>query len=270
MNQRWNLGRTSSRPAGEPIRTQEYDVSTIEDDTTPKLFIREHHYLATLPPTRARFGLYHRGELAGVAIFSPPVRDATLAILPGSPADNYVLSRFVLLDEVPGNGETWFLGRCFAQLRAAGALGVVSFSDPFPRTSARGRVVFPGHVGTIYQAHNGVYLGRTRPDELRLLPDGSALHRRTLAKIRKLERGSSPAIGRLVAHGADRLLDGEDPGEWLDYWLPRLTRAVRHPGCHKYAWTLQRRHRRTLGTSRQYPKHEKENSNQLPRLVGIE
>jgi hypothetical protein len=82
------------------------------------------------------------------------------------------LGRLVLLDEVPGNGETWFLGRCFACLRREGLAGVVLFSDPCRRLNREGVQVFGGHVGTVYQAHNAVYLGRGTPRTLALLPDG--------------------------------------------------------------------------------------------------
>jgi hypothetical protein len=256
-NQRWREGRSSSRPAGEPIRTDEYEVASIESDRVAKSFVLFHHYSATYPAARERFGLYRHGELVGVAVFSQPSNNATLAIFPGTPRESYELGRFVLLDEVPGNGETWFLARCFEQLRARGAVGVVSFSDPFPRATAAGRRVFPGHVGTIYQASNAVYLGRARAEKLLLLPDATTLHRRTLAKIVSGEKGSHYAVEKLVAQGADPL-GAQDPREWLAYWLPRLTRSLHHPGNHKYAWTLQRRHRRALGASQPYPKLHQE------------
>src|SRR5206468_2839829 len=89
-----------------------------------------------------------------------------------SPTAAVELGRFVLLDEVAGNGETWFLARCFEQLRGR-VVGVVSFSDPIPRTAINGREVFPGHIGGIYQAFNGRCLGRGTPRTLRLLPDGT-------------------------------------------------------------------------------------------------
>ena len=31
-----------------------------------------------------------------------------------------------------------------------------------------------------------------------------------------------------------------DAAAWLRAWLPRLTQPLRHPGCHKYAWALDR------------------------------
>ena len=155
MNQRWRRSRASFR--SDTIRTAEYDVAAIPDDTTARAFVVTHHYSASYPAARFRFGLYHRGTLAGVAVFSHPCNDRVLtSIFPGPATASIDLGRFVLLDAVPGNGETWFLGRCFELLRQADIRGVVSFSDPFPRETVAGDLFFGGHVGTIYQAHNGL------------------------------------------------------------------------------------------------------------------
>ena len=65
-----------------------------------------------------------------------------------------------------------------------------------------GRVVLPGHVGVVYQALGATYTGRGRSQTLRLLPDGSALSGRAVAKIRSGERGWRYAVEQLVAAGA--------------------------------------------------------------------
>ncbi|HEX7095667.1 MAG TPA: hypothetical protein VF183_07275 [Acidimicrobiales bacterium] len=155
------------------------------------------------------------------------------------------LGRFILHEEVGFNGETWFLARIFEMLEGRIA-GVVSFSDPVPRTRIDGTIVMPGHKGTIYQAHNGVYLGRGRKDTLWLLPDGRALSRRTFQKIRAGERGWLAATDQLVRYGAEALTADADAWErsaWLDHWMRKLTRRFKHPGNHKYAWTIGRRNR---------------------------
>jgi len=103
---------------------------------------------------------------------------------------------------VKGNGESWMLARAFELLRREGIVGVISFSDPAPRTTASGARVFKGHVGTVYQALNGTYLGRARRSTLRLLPDATVLHNRALAKLRKRERGWRYVAKLLEQHGA--------------------------------------------------------------------
>jgi hypothetical protein len=253
MNQRWRSRRSCYRPNGEVICTREYEIAAISRDGEAREFIEEHHYSRSYPAARFRFGLYRHGELTGVAVFSHPCNDAVLTTVFRCPVLAAVeLGRFVLLDDVPANGETWFLARCFELLKHADLIGVVSFSDPVPRRSVSGQIIHPGHVGTIYQAFNGRYLGRGASRTILLLPDGSVLNSRTVQKIRRLERGWKYAAALLEKFGADPLND--DPNLWLDRWLPALTRRLRHPGNHKYAWPLQKSARKWLPLSLPYPK----------------
>ena len=159
--------------------------------------------------------------------------------------DGLELGRFVLLDEVPGNGETWFLGRAFRFLRQEGFAGVVSFSDPCLRTNQHGELVFGGHVGWIYQGHNAVYLGRGRARRLKLLPDGSILSPRAMQKVRASEKGVGYVVRRLCSFGATtpESWEPEDLTAWLNHWTDPaqgLCRHVHHRGNHKYAWSLSR------------------------------
>ncbi|WP_461097808.1 Mom family adenine methylcarbamoylation protein, partial [Streptomyces bullii] len=87
--------------------------------------------------------LRQQASLCGVAVFGVPVSTAVLTKpLPGLRPykESLVCSRFVLLDECPGNSESWFLARCFDALLADGVRGVVSFADPVPRRTASGRL----------------------------------------------------------------------------------------------------------------------------------
>jgi hypothetical protein len=251
--QRWREGRESYRPAGEPIATHRYEVAPIADDTTAKRFVLEHHYSGSYPAARFRFGLYRGGALEGVAVFSVPSNPLTFACLPGVPDESIELGRLVLLDRVPANGESWFVARCFEELRREGLVGVVAFSDPVPRTRRDGSLVFPGHLGTIYQASNAAFLGRSKPDTLRLFADGSVLHRRAIAKLRNGERGQRNVVRLLERHGAPMPHRSEDVREWATRWARELTRPIKHAGNLKYAWTLRRRDRRRL-VSLPYPK----------------
>lgn len=250
--QRWRGGRASYRPAGETIPTHRYDVEELASDTEARAFVVAHHYSRSYPAARRRFALRRGAELVGVAVFSVPTNPRTLSCLP-EPTSSADLGRFVLLDDVEANGETWFLGRCFERLRREGFTGVVSFSDPMVRTTAAGVQLSPGHVGTIYQAHNACFLGRAKRDTLHLLPDGQVFSSRAMAKIRRRDRGWRYAAAQLEAVGATPLTDDEDAAAWLARWLPQL-RRVRHPGNFKYAWTLARRDRKHLPASLPYPK----------------
>jgi len=249
--QRWRARRDAYRPAGETIDTRAHEVAAIPDDRTAKAFVLAHHYSASYPAARWRFGLFRGAELLGVAVFSVPANDRALACFRGPATE---LGRFVLLDSVAANGETWFLARCLDELRRKGLAGVVSFSDPAPRTRADGSVAFGGHVGTIYQASSAVYLGRSKAEPKRLFADGATIHNRALAKIRDRSRGWEYAAALLERAGADPLGTEQDPRAWLARWLPALTRPIKHPGNHKYAIPLERAARRALPQSLPYPK----------------
>jgi hypothetical protein len=252
--QRWRNGRDFYRPAGEAFDPRAHDVAEIPDDTTARAFVVAHHYSRSYPAARRRFGLYARGQLVGVAVFSVPMTPAALRPLP--PEASLELGRFVLLDDVKANGESWFFARCREALARDGFAGVVAFSDPMPRRAADGTVVLPGHVGTIYQASNAVYLGRATARTLHLLPDGTVVSPRALQKIRAGERGWRYAVAQLEAHGATPLAG--DPRAWLREQLPRVARTVRHQGNHKYAIGLARAGRRALRDVRglPYPKND--------------
>jgi hypothetical protein len=254
FSQRWRERRESYRPAGEPINPRLYEVAELGGDREPKEFILAHHYSASYPSARARFGLFTEGQLVGAAVFSHPCNDRVLtSVFPLSPLESVELGRFVLLDSVPANGESWFLARTFECLRRKGLAGVVSFSDPVPRTAADGTIVHRGHLGICYQATAATLLGKTAPRTVRLLPDGSVLNERAIQKIRSGEQGWQYAAALLEKFGSEPApTNGRE--DWLRSWLPRLTRSLRHSGNYKYAWSLQRSARRFLPDSLPYPK----------------
>jgi hypothetical protein len=262
MNQRWHTGRDRYRPPGEVINTREYDVEPIASDSVARDFVCRHHYSASFPAARWRHGLYRSGELVGVAVFSVPMSKAVITgTFKGLEFNDGVeLGRFVLLDEVPGNGETWMLGRCFDLLKREGIAGVVSFSDPMPRTNECGETVFGGHLGTIYQAFNGRYLGRGRKRALRMLPDGRVLSERSISKVYAMARGEDTrktsgwmgVVEQMMRYGAPGH-EGDLKG-WMDWCLANLTRVVKHPGNHRYAWGLLKSVRKALPLGMAYPK----------------
>lgn len=252
--QRWRSRRDSYRPAGEPIRTASYEVAEIMTDTEARAFVEAHHYEGSYPAARFRVGLYRRGELVGVAVLSQPPSQAALeAALPFPGENRAELGRFVLLDDVPANGESWFLARVFELAARDGFAAIVAHSDPEPRRSAAG-IIFPGHLGVIYQATNARYVGRTARRTRRMLPDGAVLSDRLLSKLRAKERGWRAGVELLVAYGAPA-----PSGEWRP-WLSSAVHAVtvpfRHGGNHRYLWALDRRLRRRLPEGVAYPKFQ--------------
>jgi hypothetical protein len=279
--QRWERRERYRRPAYEKINPRDYEVALIPDDTTAKAFVVEHHYAQSYPAARARGGLYHRGQLVGVAVVNQPMNekvvdpfqpwaplvgphleDGTFTSggednrlrLPWDPQECAELGRFVLLKEVPGNGESFFLARLFELLRSQGYRGIVSFADPVERFTLDGRKVKPGHVGYIYQATNAVLKGRSTKRTLHVLPDGRVFSPRSMQKVRAFERNWQSAAEELQRFGAPPLTERDDGRAWLATWLPRLTRRLRHPGNYRYLFGLTPEVRRRLPVSDPYPK----------------
>jgi hypothetical protein len=252
--QRWRDRRSSYRPAGETIDRSRYEVAPIPDDTTARRFILEHHYSGSYPNARFRFGLYWSELLVGVAVFSHPVNDCIFDVFGGDRRECLELGRLVLLDAAPANAESFFIAQCFGLLRLQGIRGVVSFSDPVRRTTADGRLVLAGHVGTIYQATNAVYTGTSKGRNRLLLPDGTLLHERALAKIRARDSRWESAAKPLILAGAKPLLAHEDAAAWVKRWAARLCRPLHHSGNHRYLFGLDRQMKKHLPPSLPYPK----------------
>lgn len=274
-SQRWRDRRSSYRPNGEPINPLEYSVAELPK-LIAKAFVERHHYSGSYPAARERFGLYHFAELVGVAIFSQPPSEAVLAKLPCERLAGVELGRFVLLDSVPANGESWFLARCFELLLADGYEALISHSDPAPRrapaapgsaSGSIGKLIMPGHVGLIYQATNAVYCGRTKPTKLVMLPDATVFSARSMTKIRQRERGYGNDVAKLVHFGAPPPTRADVAGHerGMRDWMWRAIDAVcwraKHPGNHRYIWAIDRRLRRDVAklaqlteTETTYPK----------------
>lgn len=245
--QRWHGGRHSWRHIRDGgFNARHYEVEALADTELGKEFVLAHHYARSWPAVTAQFGLYNIAggvrRLSGVAAFGVPVGEAVLKnplpeLRPYT--ESLVCLRFVLLDECPGNAESWFLARCFDALLTAGVRGVVSFADPVPRRTASGVLIMPGHVGTIYAATNALYTGRGTARTVKVLPDGMVFHDRAAQKIRRQEQGHEYAIAQLVAHGAPAPRPGCNPAQWLREALPAANvRNARHRGPHRFVYRL--------------------------------
>ena len=246
-SQRWRERREAWRRTGETIDPRRFGVEVLDREVA-RAFVERHHYAGTFVAARLSVGLFRsRGafwapELVGVAAFSVGPQPAAIPRWTGRPASEGVeLGRLVLLDDVEANGETWFLSRAFGVLAVElpEVRAVLSYSDPVPRSTLDGRVVTPGHVGEVYQAFGGRYVGRSGSRLLHLDAEGRALSPRSLSKVRLGERGASAAYDDLVARGAPRIRPGEAPAAWVERVLREGPfRPVRHPGNHAYVWPV--------------------------------
>ncbi len=227
-----------------------------------RAFVKQHHYSGTCSVASQIYGLYEEDELIGVAILGiPPGRLVLPSVFPDLVPYTQCLelSRFVLLDRAPANSESWFLARVWELAARTDLCGIVSFSDPVIRLNADGVPICPGHVGTIYQAANATYLGKSQARNFYQLPDGQLLHPRMLQKIKKGDKGWQYAEKRLVLAGARPRLASEDPSVWLQQALREAGAfTIRHSGLHRYAFRIGERRRfiRLGKPSYPYPKRD--------------
>jgi hypothetical protein len=256
-DQHWSEGRSYYVMPSVPLRTRDYEVERLEGRKQAAAFLAAEHYLKRLGGMRFGYGMYRHGRLVGVAVFGPGSSNRTLTnVFGGTHRDSCELLRLAVHASVGFNGCSWLLARSFADLKARepALRGVLSHSDPVMRTRLDGTILTCGHVGTCYQASNAALLARTKARLIRLLPDATTLSERTLQKIRSRDKGWRSGVRLLCSHGADEPRLGADLRDWLDFWLPRLTRLARHPGCFRYAWSFRPDERPLPANPWAYPK----------------
>ena len=135
-------------------------------------FVKQNHYSKTYPGgIDYSFKLNYQSELGGACLFGYMAGNAKAScILEGYEDQNKYreLMRLVLLDKVPKNSESKFIGWCIRWLKKnTDLLALISFADP----------KF-GHSGTIYKASNWTYCGLQKQDRPRLIIDGIEIHPR--------------------------------------------------------------------------------------------
>ncbi|TAL36823.1 MAG: hypothetical protein EPN98_04255 [Phenylobacterium sp.] len=270
--QRWRERRQSYRPQREPLDPRRYGVVRLSGTAEARGFIVRHHYSGSYPVAIAAYGLMEArrnrsAELVGVAVFSVPVQPRAADAYGASGARSCDLGRFLLLDHVPGNAETWFLRRALAGLGQdkTGNDGrplysvCLAYSDPVPRVDRDGHVTFAGHYGGIYAASSALYLGRATARTLWLADDATVISSRALMKLKHGDSGARYAYETLRRHGAPPLAAGETGGAYIERALrDGPFRRLRHRGNHVYAFpcgstTTRRAVRSRMGTALPYP-----------------
>lgn len=235
-------------------------------------FVKTHHYLKGLGENiRFVYGMWHKPtkQLVGVAAFgSPPYVHVLPSSFPHLEDITQVgseLTRLVLLQGVPQNGESWFVGAALKDMRERqDQRAVISFSDP--------KV---GHAGGIYKSLEAGYTGTSRArkgwvylddgtpvtenDKSKLMaacPIHRASYRKRLSRLQRqglpekeIKRrlkgqcgsgksisGWEKAIKRFEEHGAPPYRKGTCLGEWRDTVLPLIAAESEMPGKHRYLW----------------------------------
>ena len=252
--QRWRDGSSRFVPPDAVFDPSGHGVEEIRREDAARL-LAEHHYLSTCPVAVKAYGLYHKSgvspaTLVGCAVFGMPASQATVTVRTGLPADaGLELTRFVAIDSVAFNGESYFIARALKALAAArpSLVAIIAHSDPTPRIDRNGRWSHRGHIGQIYQASNALYLGRARARWMHIAADGAVLPDRLFSKIRRGGIGADGAERRLVGMGAPERPRYLDRTTWLAQALTcgAFTRAL-HPGVHAYVLPVGSQARRTL------------------------
>lgn len=247
-SQRWRDRRDAYVPNTSLIDASEYGVEIVPCMGVAKPFVLEHHYSGSFPASRLSVGLFRRtgvapSRLVGVATFSQPMNNACVPNHTGLPDHRLgaELGRLVLLDEVAGNGETWFLSRAFRALRREKPTieAVISYADPMIRIDADGRTIKPGHVGQVYAVMGAAYRGRATARSETMTPDGQVFSDRDLSKIRTGETGCRYATEEMMSRGARRPRRDEDPRAWLKALYDEgFLSKRRNPGNHAYSFEL--------------------------------
>lgn len=165
------------------------------DKQMVKEFIENNHYAHKIPQAvKYRFGLYYQNILKGIVIFSIPANMYTITSIfkNENQSIGIELSRLFTYDDTPKNFESYCLSKCFNYIKQNSNYDViVSYADPNFN-----------HVGYLYQALNGIYLGETAP-EIRYLYNGQLLTRRSLG--RKRDDTEANHAKRIMLDGAEKI-----------------------------------------------------------------
>ncbi|NLL02397.1 MAG: hypothetical protein GX265_05200, partial [Mollicutes bacterium] len=133
---------------------ENYIVKRI-DMTTAKEYICKNHYTKGCHNApNPCYGLFDKDTLIGVLMFAQPCSENVRSSIWGKEYKNRVieLHRLHILDITPRNTESWFISKCIKLLSIdkPEVRGIISFADSTE-----------GHNGTIYQASNFYYIGKT-------------------------------------------------------------------------------------------------------------
>lgn len=165
------------------------DVRPVSHQTAA-LVVAEAHYIGKLGSTSVALGMYIDDVLAGVLTYGTiPGPNAAAICGPDHRLSVMELTRLALYDWAPRNSESWFIGHTFRwmQHNRPDVHVLISYAEEAV-----------GHVGTIYQATNWTYTGKSSGDVVWLCNDGRKMHPRTTGWDKsKLPAGKwSPSSGK--------------------------------------------------------------------------
>jgi hypothetical protein len=163
-------------------------MKTVDYDTA-KLYIEKNHYSHKIPQAvKYRFGFYYEDQLVGCCIYSVPANCHCISCLFDNESQQICieLSRFYGEDITCKNFESYCISKTFESLKNKYDL-ILSYADSYFK-----------HVGTIYQALNFLYLGKTAP-EIRYFYNNQLITRRALGRGKTTEKEDKEKLLNLGA-----------------------------------------------------------------------
>lgn len=125
---------------------EQYSIKRITYSQAMDIVV-SRHYLHRKCPCSVAFGLFHGDEIKGVICYGTPSSAPLRSGIAGDDEKLNVieLTRLWVCDSAPKNSESYLIGNT---LKKCGKEIVVSFAE-----------IDQGHIGTVYQATNWIYLG---------------------------------------------------------------------------------------------------------------
>ena len=175
---------------GDPnsvVEMDNIDSSRIEMQEIPhklaKDIIIKNHYSHTFPAAELYLGFYIDGKLNTVVLYGQSTASKMADSLPGK---YWELVRLFSFDWAGKNMESYCIGKSIRYIKEKykNIKVLVSFADHEQ-----------GHEGTIYQATNWLYCGKSQPDEWYIV-DGEKIHPRSMvAKYGTRSEGKLKEMG---------------------------------------------------------------------------
>ncbi len=199
-----------------------YEVKMITKKEATE-FIVKYHYSHTFPAACVSLGAFFEDELIGAIVFGmsaqPKLASSIVPYL--KQQDYYELQRLFVKDCTLPNFESWFISKSIDWIKVNRPYikVLVSFSDPHFL-----------HQGTVYQASNWLFVGKTAKSKAHVDANGIQVHPRTIAKgkidISDLTEEERPPKNRYImflVKGIDVYINILDNSvirvEDVQYWL---------------------------------------------------
>jgi len=178
-----------------------------------KAMLVRDHYLHSLPGgTHLVFGMFLGHRLLGALTFGAGPANVHRLVEGARREDCLTLTRLWLDDALPPNAESRVIGITLRGLRRhTDVRFVATYADPAV-----------GHLGTIYQASNWLYVGESQAMALLDLGDGVLQHSRSLAHVY-----GTHSRAHFAAHSVEMRAVPQSPKHRYIYfldpaWRPRL------------------------------------------------